>query len=288
MTIFQKYNYLLFGNPVNHSKSPIIYNYFEKYTNFKCNYHTKCVEKKLFLKNVLNFFKIHGKGANITTPFKEEAYKLSNIVTRRAQITRSVNVLKKISNNKILGDNTDGIGLLYDLRRLNFIQSRKKILLIGAGGAAKGIIPNLLSLNCSIDIVNRTFSRAYNLATYFKNLGNINAIKSSDLKVLNYHLVINATSFGIYKKSDFFISNIIFYPERTMFYDLYYENNLTEFLKWCTNQGAIYYSDGIGMLVSQAAYSFYLWSNIFPNIELIIKILNKNKEYFINNLNNIK
>ncbi|WP_343128113.1 shikimate dehydrogenase [Buchnera aphidicola (Takecallis taiwana)] len=280
MSIKKKYNYMLFGNPVCHSKSPIIYQCFAKDIGFIFNYGSQHVEKNMFANVMLEFFNTHGQGANVTVPFKEEAYKLSHVVTRRAQITRSVNVLKRLRNNVILGDNTDGIGLIYDLKRLNFININKKILLIGAGGAARGIIPNLLSYNCSIDIVNRTFSKADNLALYFKKFGYIKAIPIDDLKDLNYHIVINATSSGIQNECNFFLSNFIFYPERTVFYDLYYNDKSTPFLKWYQDHGGIYYADGIGMLVSQAAYSFYLWNGIFPNIPYVIHILNKNKKYW--------
>lgn len=280
MLIKKQYNYLLFGNPVNHSKSPIIYKHFSKNTNVKFDYGVQCIPKNMFSETVLDFFNNNGQGANITVPFKEAAYKLAHVVTKRAQMTRSVNVLKKINQKIILGDNTDGIGCLYDLQRLRFIKMNQKILLIGAGGAARGIIPNLLSLNCSIDIVNRTFSKAYDIAEHFKPFGKIVAIRIDDLKELNYHIVINATSSSMYQESDFFISNTIFYPERTIFYDLYYHDKLTSFLKWCQDCGGMYYSDGIGMLVSQAAYSFYLWHGIFPNVESVIHLLNMNKEYF--------
>ncbi|QCI26105.1 shikimate dehydrogenase [Buchnera aphidicola] len=278
-----KNNYLLFGNPVNHSKSPIIYQYFSKQTNVKCNYDVKCITKDIFAQTLLDFFSKDGKGANITVPFKEEAYKLANVVTKRALITKSVNVLKKINNKIILGDNTDGIGCIYDLQRLRFIKMNQKILLIGAGGAARGIIPNLLSLNCSIDIVNRTFSTANDLALYFKNFGKIQAINIDKIKILNYHIVINATSSGMSQERNFFLSNMIFYPERTVFYDLYYNDQLTVFLKWYQDYGGMYYSDGIGMLVSQAAYSFYLWNGVFPDVTSVIYKLNKNKKYFLIN-----
>lgn len=280
MSIQKKYNYLLFGNPVHHSKSPIIYKYFADNMGLMFDYNTQHVKSNMFSEIILEFFNTHGKGANVTVPFKEEAYKLSHIVTKRAQITRSVNVLKKLHNNIILGDNTDGIGCLYDLNRLNFIHMNQKILLIGAGGAARGIIPNLLSLNCSIDIVNRTFSRAFHVASYFKKLGSIQAINVDNLKILNYHIVINATSSGIHQESSFFLDNTIFYPERTVFYDLFYDDQLTPFLKWYQDHGGIYYSDGIGMLVSQAAYSFYLWNGIFPKVQSAINFLNKNKQYY--------
>ncbi|CAL4043283.1 Shikimate dehydrogenase (NADP(+)) [Buchnera aphidicola (Phyllaphis fagi)] len=285
-------NYLLFGNPVNHSKSPIIYDLFSKQIDINFNYSVKCIEKQDFCNFVYNFFHSYGKGANVTVPFKEKAYKLSNILTERAYISGSVNTLKSTENNRIVGDNTDGIGLLYDLKRLNFINLGFRVLLIGAGGAARGIIPYLLSFNCSIDILNRTLERANNIVSYFKHLGCIKAIKLNEfhkLYKLHYNLIIHTTSVDFQGNNRFFIPNIIFNSDKTFFYDICYSDDMTMFLKWCKSCGAKYYSDGIGMLVSQAAYSFYFWNNILPNIDTVINYLNRNKKYKIYNvLNRIK
>ncbi|CAL4323656.1 shikimate dehydrogenase [Buchnera aphidicola] len=279
MLINNKKYYVLFGNPVQHSKSPTIHDLFAEQTNCLMRYNTQYVEKDKFFTAFLYFLKSHYSGANITVPFKHDAYLLSHVLTKRALISGSVNTIKKISSGKILGDNTDGIGLLYDLKRLNAINYSDRVLLIGSGGAARGIIPNLLSLNCSIDVVNRTFCNAKKIVYFFKNLGSIRAINVSLLKELNYDLVINATSVGIKNNSNFFISNLVFYPKNTFFYDLYYSNELTPFLRWCKINKAIYFSDGIGMLVSQAAYSFYLWNGIFPNVKNVISFLNHQKKY---------
>lgn len=196
-------------------------------------------------------------------------------------IAQSVNTFKKLKCGSILGDNTDGLGFLYDLKRLNVINYGDRILLIGAGGAARGIIPDLLLLNCSIDIINRTLQHAIELSRSFKFLGNIKTVDICSLKKLDYDLVINSTSFGIKKKCDFFINDVIFYPNQTFFYDLYYSNKLTPFLNWCKKNDVIYFADGIGMLVSQAAYSFYLWNDIFPDINSTINFLNQKKKYCI-------
>ncbi|CAL4323228.1 shikimate dehydrogenase [Buchnera aphidicola] len=276
----KKYNYVLFGTDIHYSKSPMIYQMFSNQTKFNINYEIQSIKEDSFFETLKNFFQNYGKGANVTIPFKEDAYKISDILTNRAKVSGSVNVLKKNKDNSITGDNTDGIGFLCDLKRLNFIHKNKKVLLIGAGGVARGIIPDLLFLGCKIDVVNRTFKRAYNLSIFFKKLGVINAIKINDLKKLNYDIVINAVSLKIKRMDDIFNSDIVFYPERTIFYDVCYSDDMTPFLIWCKDNGALYYSDGIGMLVSQAAYSFYLWSGILPNISSVINILNQNKKYF--------
>ncbi|WP_343182451.1 shikimate dehydrogenase [Buchnera aphidicola] len=272
-------NYMLFGNPIKNSKSPEIYKIFSKNTKFFFHYDVKCLEKKNFFSFVLNFFSTHGLGANITVPYKEQALHIPHVLTDIARLSGSVNVLKKIENDRILGDNTDGIGCIYDLKRLNFIDKKYKVLLLGAGGAARGIIPHLLFLKCSVDIVNRTFSRAQSLEKYFVKYGLIRAIHVSCIKSFDYDLIINATTLSNNQKFHFFSSDVILYPERNIFYDICYSDELTPFLSWCKNHGAVYFSDGIGMLVSQAAYSFYLWSGIFPSVETVIFILNKNKKY---------
>ncbi|WP_367674371.1 shikimate dehydrogenase [Buchnera aphidicola] len=277
----KKYNYLLFGESVLYSKSPVIYSLFSYQTDFIVDYGICNVTKDNFFSKMCNFFYTDGKGANVTVPFKELVCQSPVILTNRAKLCNSVNFLKKNKKNEIIGDNTDGMGLVYDLKRLNCIYPNYNILLIGSGGAARGIIPNLLNLNCTIDIVNRNFINAKKLELFFNHLGPIKAIDIVHLKKINYHLVINATARNVEGKDDFFISNVVFYPSKTFFYDLNYGDNITPFLSWCIDNGAIYYSDGIGMLVSQAAYSFYYWSNIFPEINPVINILNESKKYFI-------
>lgn len=270
----KKFNYALFGNPVNHSKSPQIHNFFSKQTGCFHTYTSFNVPLGNFVYFLSDFFKKNGCGANITAPFKEEAFFLSNKLTERAKIAQSVNTLKKINNQCILGDNTDGIGLLSDLIRLNFIKKKYSILILGAGGAVKGVIFPLLSFGCSIFILNRTFSNAQKIVDQFKQYGKINIFDEFLLDKKKFDLVINATSKNIVKKEDFF--PLSFVSSKTFFYDMNYQVDNTPFINWCIKTGHMFISNGIGMLVFQAAHSFFLWHNKFPKTDYIINCLSNN------------
>lgn len=265
--------YAVFGNPIKHSLSPEIHRLFSIETKVNKAYVSFYVPINDLENTLLRFFNCSGKGANITLPFKNRAFLFSNVLTDQAKVSGSVNTLKKLKNNLILGDNTDGIGLLHDLKRLHFIKDGSKVLLIGAGGAAYAVVPSLLSFGCDLFIFNRTVINAKLLISKFKKIGNIHYAESSFLKKNFFNVIINATSSGIYNTIPNISSKIVS-PE-TFFYDMYYQSEITPFLKWCKKNGAIYMSDGLGMLVSQAAHSFYLWHNKFPNIDRTVNVLRK-------------
>lgn len=210
-------------------------------------------------------------GCNITVPFKEEVVNICDILTKRAKISGSVNTIKKLQNGKLLGDNTDGIGLIKDLKRLRFIKKNDVILLVGAGGAARGIILSLLSLNCSIFITNRNMDKARNIVDKFKIFGNIILITNNELHKIHFNLIINATSSGLQNTLPILPEKII--CPTTYCYDMYYQLNLTPFLRWCKKIGSAGISDGIGMLVIQAAYSFFLWFGKLPDINSVIDVI---------------
>lgn len=268
----QDFNYAVFGNPINHSKSPIIHKYFSEQTNIVHTY--KAVHVPLdSLYDFLNFFfQKNGHGANITAPFKQEAYFFCNELTERAKISQSVNTLKKLNNQYILGDNTDGIGLLSDLQRLNFIKKNFSILILGAGGVVQGILPALLSLGCSIYILNRTKKNAEKLVLQFDKYGKIQVLEPNKLKIKHFNLIINART-NMCKDISDIIPTSFFCPNKTYFYDINYQKNNSIFINWCINIGATFFSNGIGMLVYQAAHSFFLWHNIIPKIDYIIDIV---------------
>ncbi|QCI20616.1 shikimate dehydrogenase [Buchnera aphidicola (Brachycaudus cardui)] len=270
----KKFNYALFGNPVDHSKSPQIHNFFSKQTGLLHTYTSYNVLLSNFNFSLSDFFQKDGLGANITAPFKEEAFSLSHQLTERAKIAQSVNTLKKVNNECILGDNTDGIGLLSDLIRLNFIKKQYSILILGAGGAAKGVIFPLLSFGCSIFILNRTSLNAQKLVTQFNKYGKVNVFDPCLSSTKKFDLVINATSKNIEKKEDFFPLSCI--SSHTCFYDMNYQFDNTPFINWCIKKGYKSVSNGIGMLVFQASHSFFLWHNQFPETDYIINLLNKN------------
>ncbi|HMI76791.1 MAG TPA: shikimate dehydrogenase [Buchnera sp. (in: enterobacteria)] len=271
----QEKKFAVFGNPINHSQSPRIHQLFSYHTGIMQDYKAICVPVEKILDVIFDFFINYGQGANITLPFKEKIITCCNTLTKRAEISGSVNTLKKLKKNNLLGDNTDGIGIVNDLQRLNFIKIHDKILLIGAGGAAKGIIEPLLSLKCSIFITNRTMSKAENIVERFSYIGNISSIDANELKNKSFNLIINATSSGINNLYPD-LPHVMINPY-TNCYDMSYQSTITPFLAWCKSKGAINIANGIGMLVSQAAYSFLLWHGVLPSINKVINILQLEK-----------
>lgn len=159
--------YAVFGNPIAHSKSPLIHQLFAEQLQIDHPYGRVLAPVDAFLPTLNSFFVAGGKGANVTVPFKEEAFGRADELTERASLAGAVNTLKRLEDGRLLGDNTDGIGLLSDLERLSFIKPGFRILLIGAGGASRGVLLPLLSLDCAVTITNRTFSRAEELAALF-------------------------------------------------------------------------------------------------------------------------
>lgn len=171
----------------------------------------------------------------------------------------------------MLGDNTDGIGLLSDLKRLNFIRPGWRILLIGAGGASRGVLLPLLSLDCAVTITNRTASRAEALAKIFAHTGSVHAMDMDRLDGCEFDLIINATSSGIRGEIPAIPASLI-HPSLCC-YDMFYQKGNTPFLSWCVQQGAKRYADGLGMLVGQAAHAVLLWHGVLPQVEPVIKLL---------------
>lgn len=290
--------FAVFGNPIKHSKSAYIYKLFANEISIDDRYDLKLAVENNFDDMLYSFFESGGLGANITVPFKERAFFLCNQVTERAMIARSVNTIKKQSDNTLLGDNTDGIGLMNDLKRLNWINQYNvinnnlstyslccnhepiftRILLIGSGGAAKGIIPILLEvIGCYINVVNRNFVNAQKLVRYYHSIGrqNISFIDIDDLFYKSaekkYSLIINASSSSMYNVIPKIPSFLI--TSTTRCYDLFYQSKDTVFIEWCKKNGANYCADGLGMLVGQAAYSFYLWHGKFPSIDPVLSYL---------------
>lgn len=264
--------FAVLGNPINHSKSPFIHKLFAKQFKIKNFYYEKIfVDVDKFEIKVNEFFLNYGNGINITLPFKTQAFNISNKLTERAKLSKTVNTLKK-ENGFLIGDNTDGIGLLEDLKNLNMINKNYKILIIGAGGAAQSIIPVLLSFGCFITITNRTLLRAINLYKIFESNKNIKILDSNKIDY-NFDLIINATSAST-NKENLILPESLLINKSTKCYDICYQKSgMTPFLKWCKSKDSMFLSDGIGMLVNQAAYSFLFWNGIFPDVKIVIKKL---------------
>lgn len=256
----------LFGNPVKHSLSPLIHKNFSKEINIKYNYNTVLCTKSNFFSKLKKFFKNNGFGCNVTVPFKRQSFNFPNQYTDRAKISGSINTLKKNSEHNISGDNTDGIGLIYDLKRLQYIKKYTTVLLLGSGGVVYSVIYHLLKENCSVFILNRTISHSVNLIKQFQCFGKIFLFSDYSYK-FDFDIIINATSCGLYNIYPVFPKNLVF--SYTKCYDISYEkkNSLTPFLLLCKQLGSKNISDGLGMLVAQAAYSCYYWFGKLPNIK---------------------
>ncbi|MCW8336039.1 shikimate dehydrogenase [Vibrio sp. SCSIO 43135] len=268
--------YVVFGNPIKQSKSPFIHTLFARQTNQSLTYKTACPEKDSFNEAVTRFFAEGGKGCNVTVPFKEEAYQFAHRLTERAQLAGAVNTLKKLDDGEIIGDNTDGEGLVQDLLQYQVPLKGARILLIGAGGAARGVIKPLLDQEpAEIVITNRTYAKAQTLASMFEQYGAIKAVAMEEVSE-SFDVIINSTSSSLSGELPN-ISTAIFSPNSTV-YDMMYGSGKTTFNQWALDNGVVVVYDGLGMLVGQAAESFMLWRGLRPGSKQILRELRKNLE----------
>ncbi|MGX9419272.1 shikimate dehydrogenase [Vibrio sp. WJH972] len=268
--------YLVFGNPISQSKSPFIHTLFARQTMQNIEYSSRAPEVGDFLKEVAAFFESGGRGCNITAPFKEEAYQFADRVTERAELAGAVNTLKKLDDGEILGDNTDGEGLVQNLLQYQIPLEGSRILLLGAGGAARGVIKPLLDQNPSqLTLVNRTYGKAQQLAEIFAKFGQVN-VEYMDKVDRPFDLVINSTSASLYKTVPDISTKI--FSSTTIAYDMTYGAGVTTFNQWAKEQGVAQAYDGLGMLVGQAAESFMLWRGLRPGSKQILRELRKNLE----------
>lgn len=265
--------FAVFGNPIAHSKSPRIHALFAEQTGIEHPYGTVLAPLEGFEQTLRQFIAAGGKGANVTVPFKECAYEVATEVSERAAIAGAVNTLKVLPDGQLLGDNTDGVGLLSDLERQQLIRPSDRELLIGAGGAARGVILPLLSFGCEVVLTNRTFDRAQQLAEVFQHLGEIVALPMDRLNQQHFDLVINASASGIDGEIPALPDSIV--KSTTRCYDMFYRQGDTPFLTWAQQLGAQQYADGLGMLVGQAAHAFFLWHGVMPEIEPVLHLLRK-------------
>ena len=263
--------FAVFGNPIQHSKSPQIHQMFAEQLKIEHPYGRVLAPVDAFIEALEHFFQAGGIGANITVPFKEQAFARADVLTERAALAGAVNTLKRLDDGRLLGDNTDGIGLLTDLERLSLIKPGRRILLLGAGGAARGVLLPLLSLDCSVTITNRTFSRAMDLALLFSHTGSVQALELSELEGHEFDLIINATSSGIAGDIPVIPTSLLSHSVHC--YDMFYQKGDTPFLHWCKQRGVQHYADGLGMLVGQAAHAFFLWHGVLPEIAPVIEKL---------------
>lgn len=263
--------YAVWGNPIKQSKSPTIHSLFAQQTGKTLIYTAQLGDEIAFEQQLLHFFNNGAKGANITAPFKERAFKLADIHSEACLLAQACNTLKRLDDGRLFADNTDGEGLKADLMRLNWLKPHQKILILGAGGATKGVLFPLLKAQQHITIYNRTHEKAVQLAGNFANFGQIQAACWEEIVEQSFDLIINATSLGLQGKC-VELPSALFADSKI--YDMQYAPNMdTPFIRYAKQQGAKSYQDGLGMLVGQASFSFQLWENTMPNIEPILEKL---------------
>ena len=270
--------FAVFGNPIEHSQSPKIHSLFSQQTKINIIYRSQCINREKFVDSARDFFSSGGFGLNITVPFKTEAYVFSDELSQRAKNAGAVNTLI-CRDGWIRGDNTDGVGLINDLQKnLKWELKEKNVLIIGAGGATRGIIePILLAHPSSLTITNRTVSKSEDLVSMFSESAKNSACKLNSSVITNleddFDIIINATSASLEGR----LPNVnpsIFLGAAC--YDLMYSKAPTNFLYWAKNNGATIISDGLGMLVEQAAESFFLWHDVRPETECVIQEIRGN------------
>ena len=259
-------HYAVVGHPIAHSKSPLIHTEFARQTGQDLTYSQLLAPLDGFAEVVAAFQAGGGAGLNVTVPFKEQAFDLATRRTLRAQAAGAVNTFK-FEANEILGDNTDGAGLAQDLtHNLGVPISGKQILLIGAGGAARGVIGPLLQEEpAALVLVNRTSEKAQQLARQFDL--RLSACGYGDLSEQRFDIVINATSASLTGHIPELPTTI--FASGALAYDMMYGTE-TAFMAWARIHGAHRVADGLGMLVEQAAESFHLWRGIRPDTGTVI------------------
>lgn len=265
-------HYAVFGNPIAHSKSPQIHAEFAKQTGQDMDYRAILAPLDDFAGAVAAFRNQGGAGANVTVPFKHQAFLLATRHTERARAAEAVNTLKFEADGTILGDNTDGAGLVRDITaNLRFSLTEKRILLLGAGGAAAGVVLPLLQCQPSeLVIANRTPEKAILMADTFKPNGRVSGCGFEQLSG-RFDAVINATSASL-KGELPPLPDALFNPG-ALAYDMMYGQGDTPFMAWARAHGASTVADGLGMLVEQAAESFYLWRGVRPDTLAVMQQL---------------
>ena len=258
--------YAVIGYPVEHSYSPEIHRIFAQQTGENLSYELLSVEPENFEVAVRKFAATGGKGLNVTVPHKEAAFKLSSELGPEAQQAHAVNTFSFLSTTEVRGDNTDGIGLLRDLTQNNHLDlSGKRVLILGAGGAARGILPPLLDSDfADLVLANRTVEKANELVELFNAAENLFVCPFDELGDMgSFDLIVNATSAGLKGEGLSFPHSCL--GSRSFCYDIAYSAKQTPFVQWAREHGARDAVQGWGMLIEQAAESFAIWRGVRPD-----------------------
>lgn len=256
------HKFCVIGNPVAHSLSPSIHAEFAEEAKLAIRYTKIHTERDQFKRCVEHFRAEGGHGLNITHPFKQQAYTLATQLTERAQLAKSVNTFLFQENGEILGDNTDGIGFINDVtKNLQYSLAEKRILILGAGGAVRGILhPILTQAPSELIIANRTVEKAKQLADEFSCFKKISVCALDTIQYLAVDVVIDGTA----ASANLSLPEKFLLPEKSLCYDLKYHGTPTAFMQWAKKNRASFISEGLGMLIEQAAEAFCLWTNYRP------------------------
>lgn len=257
--------YAVIGNPIEHSLSPQIHLLFAEQTDERITYEKILAPPGEFARLTTRFFADGGKGLNVTVPFKNEAYGFVDRATQLAETAGAVNTILLQDDGTYLGANTDGIGLLRDLKKSLHLQVHdRSVLILGAGGATRGIVePLLREQPRELLIANRTVVRAEAIAAMFRQLGPIRSCGLDEIPVRPYDLILHATSAALQDNHLALPGGIV--GPHTCCYDLMYDKVITPFSRWALAHNAARAVDGFGMLLEQAAESFYLWRGKRPD-----------------------
>jgi shikimate dehydrogenase len=263
-------HYAVLGNPIAHSKSPLIHRLFAQQTQQDMDYDAILFAIDAFNEGVQTLHLQGFQGMNVTVPFKFEAFHLCETVSERAQMAGAVNTLIRTATGW-RGDNTDGAGLVADLRRLFGTLTGKQVLLLGAGGAASGVVKPLLDAEVDhLTIANRNADKAVALSTQAQHI-RVNGCGYDVVPNQPYDIIINATAASL--NGDLPPLKTGWFSEHTLAYDMMYAKNPTVFMQAATTFGAGQVCDGLGMLIEQAAEAFFLWRGIRPDTTAVRQAL---------------
>jgi len=256
--------YAVIGHPIEHSKSPVIHRLFAEQTGESISYEAIDVPPDELNTAITRFIALGGRGLNVTVPHKQNVLELMDSLSERAELAGAVNTIIREEDGELRGDNTDGVGLIADLRdNIRLELEDMEILVLGAGGAARGILPMLAELRPDeLVVANRTLERALKIADDLADIGRIKGRAYEELETKSFDLVINATSAGLAGNVPPFPASII--GPNTVCYDLSYSMRDTPFVAWAKEHSCKTTYQGWGMLIEQAAESFLLWRGIRP------------------------
>jgi shikimate dehydrogenase len=262
--------YAVIGHPIDHSRSPWIHARFAQQTGERIDYGTIDAAPQELAERVRDFFAGGGSGLNVTVPHKQAVLPLLQELSDRARVAGAVNLILRTDDGALRGDNTDGSGLVRDLtHNLGVPIAGQRLLLLGAGGAARGIIAPLLALHpAELIIANRAAQRAADLAKEFARFGAVRGAGYAELGRQHFALVINATSAGLRQEVPPLPVAVL--DATTVCYDLSYARDSTRFVQWAREQGVARSIPGAGMLVEQAAESFLLWRGVRPDTTAVL------------------